>query len=55
LVLELDRKGERRVLHLLQRAVDQGFVEIENEGEAGARSGKKDKKIVKNLSSKSNF
>jgi hypothetical protein len=35
LVVELDWKGHGRVLHLLQRAVDQGFIQIQDEGETG--------------------
>ena len=39
LVLEHNRKGEVGVIELLEGAVDQGLVQVEHEGELGARTG----------------
>ena len=39
LVLEHNRKGEVGVVELLEGAVDQGLVQVEDEGELGARPG----------------
>ena len=39
LVLEHNRKGEVGVVELLEGAVDQGLVQVEDQGELGARPG----------------
>ena len=39
LVLELDRERQGGVLHFLERAMDQGLIQIQDEREAGTRTG----------------